>query len=120
MVSAFNIIPAKHTFSSTCVSPAQQKISFFLVKIIYIYIYIYIYITFFPCKIIILAYFFSFELRLRVCLAEDGYLTMISRIRNINSKPFSFSFAYRTYFSIADVRYRMFIFQILLGILIKY
>ncbi|XP_027340685.1 putative glucose-6-phosphate 1-epimerase [Abrus precatorius] len=45
----------------------------------------------------------SFELRLRVSLAGDGYLTMISRIRNINSKPFSFSFAYHTYFSISDI-----------------
>lgn len=45
----------------------------------------------------------SFEFRLRVSLAEDGYLTMISRIRNINCKPFSFSFAYRTYISISDI-----------------
>ncbi|KAF3448660.1 hypothetical protein FNV43_RR09373 [Rhamnella rubrinervis] len=45
----------------------------------------------------------SFEFRLRVSLAADGYLTLISRIRNINSKPFSFSFAYHTYFSISDI-----------------
>ncbi|XP_028774769.1 putative glucose-6-phosphate 1-epimerase [Neltuma alba] len=45
----------------------------------------------------------SFEFRLRVCLAADGYLTVISRIRNVNSKPFSFSFAYHTYFSISDI-----------------
>ncbi|KAG5563388.1 hypothetical protein RHGRI_005966 [Rhododendron griersonianum] len=45
----------------------------------------------------------SFEFRLRVALAADGYLTMISRIRNINSKPFSFSFAYHTYFSVSDI-----------------
>ncbi|KAF7828177.1 putative glucose-6-phosphate 1-epimerase isoform X1 [Senna tora] len=45
----------------------------------------------------------SFEFRLRVSLAADGYLTMISRIRNVNSKPFSFSFAYHTYFSISDI-----------------
>ncbi|XP_020223069.1 putative glucose-6-phosphate 1-epimerase [Cajanus cajan] len=45
----------------------------------------------------------SFELRLRVTLAEDGYLTMISRVRNVNSKPFSFSFAYHTYFSLSDI-----------------
>ncbi|KAK7358548.1 hypothetical protein VNO77_00481 [Canavalia gladiata] len=45
----------------------------------------------------------SFELRLRVSLAGDGCLTMISRIRNVNSKPFSFSFAYHTYFSISDI-----------------
>lgn len=45
----------------------------------------------------------SFEFRHRVCLTADGYLTVISRIRNINSKPFSFSFAYHTYFSISDI-----------------
>ncbi|KAI9108376.1 hypothetical protein K1719_020567 [Acacia pycnantha] len=45
----------------------------------------------------------SFEFRLRVSLAADGYLTVISRIRNVNSKPFSFSFAYHTYFSISDI-----------------
>ncbi|XP_031286635.1 putative glucose-6-phosphate 1-epimerase isoform X2 [Pistacia vera] len=39
----------------------------------------------------------------RVSLAADGYLTMISRIRNINCKPFSFSIAYHTYFSISDI-----------------
>ncbi|KAF5938474.1 hypothetical protein HYC85_022733 [Camellia sinensis] len=45
----------------------------------------------------------SFEFRLRVSLTADGYLTMISRIRNINCKPFSFSFAYHTYFSVSDI-----------------
>ncbi|XP_057450040.1 putative glucose-6-phosphate 1-epimerase isoform X2 [Lotus japonicus] len=45
----------------------------------------------------------SFEFRLRVSLAADGHLIMISRIRNVNSKPFSFSFAYHTYFSISDI-----------------
>ncbi|KAL6986361.1 glucose-6-phosphate 1-epimerase [Sarracenia purpurea var. burkii] len=44
-----------------------------------------------------------FEFRLRVSLAANGHLTMISRIRNINCKPFSFSFAYHTYFSISDI-----------------
>ncbi|PSS11341.1 Glucose-6-phosphate 1-epimerase [Actinidia chinensis var. chinensis] len=45
----------------------------------------------------------SFEFRLRVSLAADGHLTMISRIRNVNCKPFSFSFAYHTYFSVSDI-----------------
>ncbi|XP_010261475.1 PREDICTED: putative glucose-6-phosphate 1-epimerase [Nelumbo nucifera] len=45
----------------------------------------------------------SFEFRLRVSLTADGDLTMISRIRNINGKPFSFSFAYHTYFSVSDI-----------------
>eukprot|EP00262_Sarcandra_glabra_P000343 TRINITY_DN103_c1_g6_i1.p1 TRINITY_DN103_c1_g6~~TRINITY_DN103_c1_g6_i1.p1 ORF type:complete len:319 (+),score=52.05 TRINITY_DN103_c1_g6_i1:525-1481(+) len=44
-----------------------------------------------------------FEFRLRVCLGVDGDLTMISRIRNINGKPFSFSFAYHTYLSVSDI-----------------
>ncbi|XP_043715718.1 putative glucose-6-phosphate 1-epimerase [Telopea speciosissima] len=45
----------------------------------------------------------SFEFRLRVSLTVDGDLTMISRIRNIDGKPFSFPFAYHTYFSVSDI-----------------
>ncbi|XP_038902964.1 putative glucose-6-phosphate 1-epimerase isoform X5 [Benincasa hispida] len=45
----------------------------------------------------------SFEFRLKICLAADGNLTLISRIRNINCKPFSFSIAFHTYFSISDI-----------------
>lgn len=45
----------------------------------------------------------SFEFRLRVSLTADGNLSLISRIRNINCKPFSFSIAYHTYFSISDI-----------------
>ncbi|KAK4476601.1 hypothetical protein RD792_015785 [Penstemon davidsonii] len=45
----------------------------------------------------------GFELRLRVSLALDGNLTLISRIRNINGKPFSFSFAYHTHLSVSDI-----------------
>lgn len=47
----------------------------------------------------------SFEFRLRITLASDGSLSLISRIRNINGKQFSFSFAYHTYFSVSDIRY---------------
>lgn len=47
----------------------------------------------------------SFELRLRVSLALDGSLALVSRVRNINGKPFSFSFAYHTYLSVSDIRY---------------
>ncbi|XP_021890990.1 putative glucose-6-phosphate 1-epimerase isoform X2 [Carica papaya] len=45
----------------------------------------------------------SYEFRLRVSLGADGNLTMIARIRNVNCKPFSFSIAFRTYFSISDI-----------------
>lgn len=45
----------------------------------------------------------SFEFRLRASLAADACLSMISRIRNINCRPFSFSFAYHTYFSVSDI-----------------
>ncbi|KAK6122023.1 hypothetical protein DH2020_044230 [Rehmannia glutinosa] len=44
-----------------------------------------------------------FELRLRVILSVDGFLTLISRVRNVDCKPFSFSFAYHTYFSVSDI-----------------
>jgi len=55
-------------------------------------------------EILISSILSSFELRLRVSLAGNGYLTMISRVRNVNSKPFSFSFAYHTYYSVSDIR----------------
>ncbi|WOL01503.1 glucose-6-phosphate 1-epimerase [Canna indica] len=44
-----------------------------------------------------------FEIRHKVCLAMDGDLTLISRVRNINGRPFSFSFGYHTYLSISDI-----------------
>ncbi|KAL8136384.1 hypothetical protein V2J09_002385 [Rumex salicifolius] len=47
----------------------------------------------------------SFEFRLRITLGPGGDLMMTSRIRNTNSdgKPFSFTFAYHTYFSVSDI-----------------
>lgn len=44
-----------------------------------------------------------FEFRLRVSLTSNGDLVMISRIRNIDAKPFNFSFAYHTYLSVSDI-----------------
>ncbi|KAJ4802017.1 Galactose mutarotase-like superfamily protein [Rhynchospora pubera] len=51
------------------------------------------------------AYPHSFEYRLRVQLGPAGLLTLTSRVRNTNSdgKPFSFTFAYHTYFSVSDI-----------------
>ncbi|XP_057987952.1 putative glucose-6-phosphate 1-epimerase [Hevea brasiliensis] len=47
----------------------------------------------------------SFEFRLRVALGPGGDLMLTSRIRNTNAdgKPFSFTFAYHTYFSVSDI-----------------
>ncbi|KAH6779467.1 Galactose mutarotase-like superfamily protein [Perilla frutescens var. hirtella] len=47
----------------------------------------------------------SFEFRLRVTLGPAGDLMLTSRIRNTNSdgKPFTFTFAYHTYFSVSDI-----------------
>ncbi|KAI3782241.1 hypothetical protein L2E82_12281 [Cichorium intybus] len=47
----------------------------------------------------------SFEYRLRVTLGPGGDLMLTSRIRNTNTdgKPFSFTFAYHTYFSVSDI-----------------
>ena len=49
----------------------------------------------------------SFEFRLRVALAPGGDLILTSRIRNTNidGRPFSFTFAYHTCFSVSDIRY---------------
>lgn len=54
----------------------------------------------------------SFEFRLRVVLATDGDLMLISRVRNVDGKPFSFSFAYHTYLSVSDIRYGVFPFEL--------
>ncbi|KAL8196268.1 hypothetical protein R6Q57_025268 [Mikania cordata] len=44
-----------------------------------------------------------FEFRLRVLLTSDGTLKLISRVRNIGFKAFSFSIAYHTYFLVSDI-----------------
>ncbi|WOL13856.1 glucose-6-phosphate 1-epimerase [Canna indica] len=45
----------------------------------------------------------SFEFRLRVTLGIGGDLMLTSRVRNTDGKPFSFTFAYHTYFSVSDI-----------------
>ncbi|XP_030456276.2 putative glucose-6-phosphate 1-epimerase [Syzygium oleosum] len=45
----------------------------------------------------------SFEFRLRVALWPGGDLMLTSRIRNTDAKPFTFTFAYHTYFSVSDI-----------------
>ncbi|KAF6142344.1 hypothetical protein GIB67_023369 [Kingdonia uniflora] len=47
----------------------------------------------------------SYEFRLRVTLGPGGDLMLTSRIRNTNTdgKPFQFTFAYHTYFSVSDI-----------------
>ncbi|KAL8037809.1 hypothetical protein ABFX02_11G062100 [Erythranthe guttata] len=46
------------------------------------------------------------ELRLRVILGPTGDLTMTTRIKNVNTngEPFTFKFAYHTYFSVSNIR----------------
>ncbi|XP_042502682.1 putative glucose-6-phosphate 1-epimerase isoform X1 [Macadamia integrifolia] len=44
----------------------------------------------------------SFELRLRISLSA-GKLTLIPRVRNTDSKAFSFTFALRNYLSVSDI-----------------
>ena len=48
--------------------------------------------------------YLRFEIRLRVTLTEENNLIMRSRVKNVNGKPFNFSFAFRTYFAISDIR----------------
>ncbi|KAL5549271.1 hypothetical protein UlMin_004502 [Ulmus minor] len=47
----------------------------------------------------------SYEFRLRVALGPGGDLMLTSRIRNTSTdgKPFTFTFAYHTYFSVSDI-----------------
>lgn len=48
-----------------------------------------------------------YEFRLRVALSPEGELMLTSRVRNTNTdgKPFTFSFAYNSYFAISDIRF---------------
>ncbi|KAI5075310.1 hypothetical protein GOP47_0009386 [Adiantum capillus-veneris] len=46
---------------------------------------------------------YSFEFRLRVTLGPHGELGMTARVRNIDSKPFTFTTAFHTYFSVSDI-----------------
>ncbi|XP_021858323.2 putative glucose-6-phosphate 1-epimerase [Spinacia oleracea] len=43
------------------------------------------------------------EIRLRVGLGPEGQLVLTFRVKNIDSKPFSFPFACHTYFSVSDI-----------------
>ncbi|PKA50618.1 Putative glucose-6-phosphate 1-epimerase [Apostasia shenzhenica] len=47
----------------------------------------------------------SYEFRLRVALTPGGDLILTSRVRNTSAdgKPFAFTFAYHTYFSVSDI-----------------
>lgn len=45
----------------------------------------------------------SFELCQRVVLGFNGELTSIIRVRNVDSKPFTFTFALHTYLSVSDI-----------------
>lgn len=51
-----------------------------------------------------LSFLYSFELRLRISLSP-GKLTLIPRVRNIDSKSLSFMYALRNYLSISDIRF---------------
>jgi glucose-6-phosphate 1-epimerase len=74
------------------------------------------FVPFFVCMLVSIPYFSScffeqimacsFEFRLRVALGPGGDLALTSRIRNTNTdgRPFSFTFAYHTYFSVSDIR----------------
>ena len=55
----------------------------------------------------------SFEFRLRIALGAGGDLSLTSRIRNTNTdgRPFSYTFAYHTYFAVSDIRYVAYLFR---------
>jgi hypothetical protein len=49
----------------------------------------------------------SFELRLRITLSA-GKLILIPRVRNTDTKPFSFAFSLCNYLSVSDIRYTIY------------
>lgn len=50
--------------------------------------------------------FCRFELRLRISVSAEK-LTLIPRVRNVDSKAFPFMFALRNYFSVSDIRFAL-------------
>ncbi|EOA16987.1 hypothetical protein CARUB_v10005219mg [Capsella rubella] len=45
----------------------------------------------------------KFEYRLRVALGHDGDLTLTSRVKNSDTKPFNFTFALHPYFAVSNI-----------------
>jgi len=45
----------------------------------------------------------KFEYRLRVALGHDGDLTLTSRVKNTDTKPFNFTFALHPYFAVSNI-----------------
>lgn len=45
----------------------------------------------------------SFEFRLRITLGPEGELGLTARVRNTDTKPFTFTVAFQTYFSVTDI-----------------
>ena len=45
----------------------------------------------------------NFELYQRIMLGPSGELTSVVRVRNVDTKPFTFTFALHTYFSVSDI-----------------
>ncbi|GLU00261.1 hypothetical protein SLE2022_176410 [Rubroshorea leprosula] len=56
-----------------------------------------------PCSVDLKIWPHNFNFHLRVALADDGSLILVSRVRNVCSKPFTFTFAYLAYLAVSDI-----------------
>ncbi|GKV31770.1 hypothetical protein SLEP1_g40436 [Rubroshorea leprosula] len=56
-----------------------------------------------PCAVDPKIWPHKFKFHLTVALADDGSLILVSRVRNVCSKPFSFKFVYLTYLAVSDI-----------------
>ncbi|GKV31776.1 hypothetical protein SLEP1_g40441 [Rubroshorea leprosula] len=56
-----------------------------------------------PCAVDLKIWPHKFKFHLRVVLADDGSLILVSCVQNVCSKPFTFTFAYLAYLAVSDI-----------------
>ncbi|GLT28381.1 hypothetical protein SLA2020_033210 [Shorea laevis] len=56
-----------------------------------------------PCEVDLKIWPHNFKFHLRVALADDGNLILVSRLLNVCSKPFTLTFAYHAYLAVSDI-----------------
>ncbi|GLT28372.1 hypothetical protein SLA2020_033120 [Shorea laevis] len=56
-----------------------------------------------PCAVVLKIWPHNFKFHLGMALADDGSLILVSHVRNVCSKQFTFTFAYLAYLAVSDI-----------------